>query len=41
MAELLYVETVLPVEKSLYGPELDRSSRDAATASGCPLAASF
>ena len=33
--------TVLPVEKSLYGPEVDRSSRDAATASGRALAASF
>ncbi len=33
--------TLLPVEKSLYGPEVDRSSRDAATASGRALAASF
>ena len=33
--------TVLPVEKSLYGPEVDRSSRDAATASGRALATSF
>ena len=33
--------TVLPVEKSLYGPEVDRSARDAATASGRALATSF
>ena len=33
--------TVLPVEKNLYGPEVDRSSRDTATASGRALAASF
>ena len=33
--------TLLPVEKSLYGPEVDRNSRDAATASGRALAASF
>ncbi len=33
--------TLLPVEKSLYGPEVDRSSRDTATANGRALAASF
>ena len=33
--------TVLPVEKNLYGPEADRSSRDAATAHARKLATSF
>ena len=33
--------TVLPVEKNLYGPDVDRSSRDAAAAQARELAASF
>ena len=33
--------TVLPVEKNLYGPQADRSSRDAATAHARALATSF
>ena len=33
--------TVIPVEKNLYGPDVDRASRDAAKAKAVEVAANF